>query len=229
MSVRDPFVVAIDGPAGAGKSTAAKAVAARLDFAFLDTGAVYRTVALIARRRGVDWADGPALGQLAAHLDIRFVPEAGVNRIVVDGEDVTGEIRTPEMSDGASRVSALPPVRAALLELQRRLAASGDLVAEGRDMGTVVFPDAAAKFFLTASAAERARRRASELAAAGRPTPIDVVLADIQERDDRDRTRAVSPLRKADDAIEIDSEGMGPDDVIDRMLSVIQARRARRS
>jgi cytidylate kinase len=228
MSAGHPFVVAIDGPAGAGKSTAAKALASRLGFAFLDTGAIYRTVALMARRRGLDWSDGPALGALAERLDVRFLPEGGINRVIADGEDVSTAIRTPEMSDGASRVSALPPVRAALLALQRRLASAGNLVAEGRDMGTVVFPDAAAKFFLTATAAERARRRAAELAASGRPTPIEVVLADIEERDDRDRNRAVSPLRKADDAIEIDSEGMNADQVVERMLGVIAALRARR-
>jgi cytidylate kinase len=228
MSAGHPFVVAIDGPAGAGKSTAAKALASRLGFAFLDTGAIYRTVALMARRRGLDWSDGQALGALAERLDVRFVPEGGVNRVIADGEDVSTAIRTPEMSDGASRVSALPPVRAALLALQRRLASAGNLVAEGRDMGTVVFPDAGAKFFLTATAAERARRRAAELAASGRPTPIEVVLADIEERDDRDRNRAVSPLRKADDAIEIDSEGMNADQVVERMLGVIAALRSRR-
>src|SRR5687768_13888316 len=135
------FVVAIDGPAGAGKSTAAKQLALRLGYSFLDTGAIYRTVALCARRQGVDWSDGPALGLLAARLDISFENQGGSKRVMVDGQDVTSEIRTPEISEGASRVSALPEVRAALLGLQRAIGARGRVVAEGRDTGTVVFPD----------------------------------------------------------------------------------------
>jgi cytidylate kinase len=228
MSVTSPFVVAIDGPAGAGKSTAAKRLAARLGFAFLDTGAIYRTLALIGRRRGLDWGDAAALATLAEKLGIAFVPEVdGVNRVVVEGEDVTPDIRTPEISDGASRVSAHAPVRAALLGLQRRLAAAGSLVAEGRDMGTVVFPDAAAKFFLTASPAERARRRAQELTAAGRVVDHDAVLREMLARDQRDSTREVSPLRQAADAVLIDSEGMSPDEVVDRMVAHLEALRFR--
>jgi cytidylate kinase len=176
-----PFVVAIDGPAGAGKSTAAKKLAARLGYAFLDTGAIYRAVALMARRRGIDWSDAEGVAQVAQQLDISFVPRGDVNTVLVDGQDVTREIRAPEMSDGASKVSAHGPVRAALLGLQRRLAASSNIVAEGRDMGTVVFPDAGAKFFLTASAEERARRRTHELQAAGRPAEHAAVLQDILE------------------------------------------------
>jgi cytidylate kinase len=229
MSVTSPFVVAIDGPAGAGKSTAAKRLAARLGFAFLDTGAIYRTLALIGRRRGVDWSDAAALAALAGKLDIRFAPAAdgGPTRVVVEGEDVTPDIRTPEISEGASRVSAHGPVRAALLGLQRRLAASGSLVAEGRDMGTVVFPDAPVKFFLTASPAERAKRRAQELIAAGRPVDHDAVLQEMLARDARDSTREVSPLRQAADAVLIDSEGLGPDAVVDRMVAHVEARRFR--
>jgi cytidylate kinase len=222
-----PFVVAIDGPAGAGKSTAAKALAARLGYPFLDTGAIYRAVALVARRRGVDWDDAEALARLAQKLDIAFVADGENNGVLVEGEDVSRDIRTPEISDGASRVSAHGPLRAALLGLQRRLAAAGSLVAEGRDMGTVVFPDAAAKFFLTASPEERARRRTQELAAAGRPASADAVLAELLARDRRDSTRAASPLKRADDAVEIDSEGLNPQEVVDRMLSVIEGLRAR--
>jgi cytidylate kinase len=218
-----PFVVAIDGPAGAGKSTAAKRLAARLGYAFLDTGAIYRTLALTARRRGMDWADGPALAALAEKLTIAFVPQGETNRVIAEGEDVTHDIRTPDMSDGASRVSAHPPVRAALLGLQRRLAAAGNLVAEGRDMGTVVFPDAPAKFFLTASPAERARRRTQELIAAGRPADPDAVLREMLVRDERDTTREVSPLRRAADAVLIDSEALTPEEVVDRMVARIEA------
>jgi cytidylate kinase len=218
------FVVAIDGPAGAGKSTAAKKLAARLGYAFLDTGAIYRAVALVARRRGIDWADAEGVAGVAQGIDIAFVPRGEVNTVMVEGQDVTKDIRTPEMSDGASKVSAHGPVRAALLDLQRRLAASSSIVAEGRDMGTVVFPDAGAKFFLTASAEERARRRTQELAAAGRPADPGAVLQDMLERDQRDSTRAVAPLRRADDALEIDSGGLTPDQVVQRMAEVVASR-----
>jgi cytidylate kinase len=219
-----PFVVAIDGPAGAGKSTAAKRLAVRLGYAFLDTGAIYRSVALVARQRGVDWADAEAVAEVARTLEIVFVPRGEMNGVVVEGRDVTTEIRTPEMSDGASRVSAHPQVRAALLGLQRRLAATGHIVAEGRDTGTVVFPDAAAKFFLTASPEERARRRTAELAAAGRPVESAAVLQEILERDQRDSTRAAAPLRRADDAIEIDSGGLTPDQVVAKMAEIVASR-----
>jgi cytidylate kinase len=226
MSARSaPFIVAIDGPAGAGKSTAAKRLAARLGYAFLDTGALYRTLALIGRRRGVSWDDAGGLAGLAERLSIAFVPQGETNRVLADGEDVTQDIRTPEISEGASRVSAHGPVRASLLGLQRRLAGAGNLVAEGRDMGTVVFPDAPAKFFLTASPQERARRRAQELAAAGRPVDLDAVLQEMLARDRRDSTREVSPLRRAADAILIDSEGLNPGEVVDRMVAHIDALR----
>lgn len=222
MSARPaPFIVAIDGSAGAGKSTAAKRLAARLGYAFLDTGALYRTLALIGRRRGMSWDDAAGLAGLAERLSISFVPQGESNRVLADGEEVTQEIRTPDISEGASRVSAHGPVRAALLGLQRRLAAAGSLVAEGRDMGTVVFPDAPAKFFLTASPEERARRRAQELAAAGRPADLDAVLQEMLARDRRDSTREVSPLRRAADAILIDSEGLSPEEVVDRMVAHI--------
>jgi cytidylate kinase len=225
-----PFIVAIDGPAGAGKSTAAKRLAGRLGYAFLDTGAIYRTLALVGRRRGIDWDDASGLATLAEQLSIVFAPqsEGEMNRILADGEDVTHGIRAPDISDGASRVSAHPPVRAALLGLQRRLAAAGDLVAEGRDMGTVVFPDAPAKFFLTASPAERARRRAQELAASGRPVDLNAVLQEMLARDQRDTTREVSPLRCAADAILIDSESLNAEEVVDRMVGHIEAIRAHR-
>jgi cytidylate kinase len=217
-------VVAIDGPAGAGKSTAAKGLALRLGYTFLDSGALYRAGAWAARRRGIAWSDGRALGQLIHDLDIRFDGRDDANRITVDGEDVTAEIRRPQISDGASQVSAFPEVRAGLLALQRRIGASGRVVAEGRDMGTVVFPDARAKFFLTAPVEERARRRTLELAASGRPQDLDVVLAEMLLRDQRDSTRAVAPLRRADDAIEIDTAGVGPEEVVARMAAIVRER-----
>jgi CMP/dCMP kinase len=218
------LVVAIDGPAGAGKSTAARMLAERLGYELLDTGAIYRTLAVLARRHGVPWEDGSRVAALAEGLDIRFRLEGGINRVFVGDQDVTPEIRTPQISDGASRVSALPEVRAALLDLQRRLGADGGVVVEGRDIGTVVFPDAGAKFFLTATAEARARRRTAELRAAGTPADESAVLSEIVARDGRDSTRAVAPLRQADDALGIDSSHMGPTEVVDLMCAAIQRR-----
>ncbi len=218
------FVVAIDGPAGAGKSTVAKTLARRLGYTFLDSGALYRAGAWAARRRGIAWSDGRGLGQFIHDLDIRFDGRDDANRITVDGEDVTEEIRRPEISEGASQVSAFNEVRAGLLALQRRIGASGRVVAEGRDMGTVVFPDARAKFFLTAPIEERARRRAAELAASGRPQDFDVVLAEMRLRDQRDSTRAIAPLRRAEDAIEIDTASLTPEEVVGRMAALVRER-----
>lgn len=212
-----PIVVAIDGPAGAGKSTVTRQLAARLGYQLLDTGALYRAVALLGRRRGVDWSDGAGLAAVAADLDVRFQLDGERNRMWVSDEEVTDAIRTPEISDGASRVSALPPVRAALLDLQRRLGARGGVVAEGRDVGTVVFPTAAAKFFLTASPEERARRRCEELRAKGMKVDYDATLEEIRIRDERDSNRAVAPLVQAPDAIRVDSTGISVDEVVDRM------------
>jgi len=219
-----PLVVAIDGPAGAGKSTVAQLLAARLAYDLLDTGALYRILALLAFQGGIAWDDGPKVAALAADLDIRFQLKNGLNRVFVNGGDVTPRIRTPEISDGASRVSALPEVRGALLELQRRLGAAGGVVVEGRDIGTVVFPAAEAKFYLTATIEERARRRTAELRAAGRDIDEQAVLLDITARDLRDTTRAVAPLRPALDAIEIDSSGITAAEVVELMLEVVRQR-----
>jgi CMP/dCMP kinase len=218
------FVVAIDGPAGAGKSTVARALASQLGYTFLDTGALYRTVAFVARERQIPWHDGNAVGTLAAGLEILFHNDGPKTRVLAAGQDVTDEIRRAEISEGASRVSALPEVRAGLLEVQRRVARSADVVAEGRDVGTVVFPAAQAKFFLIADAETRAQRRTLELKAAGRPAVFEEVLADMRVRDARDSQRDVAPLRKADDAIEIDSSGLLPDQVIERMIALVRAR-----
>jgi cytidylate kinase len=214
-----PIVVAIDGPAGAGKSTVTKRLAARLGYQLLDTGAIYRAVALLGRRRGVDWADEAGLAAIAAGLQISFRIEGEANRICNDGEEVTDAIRTPEMSDGASRVSSLPGVRAALLDLQRRLGAHGGVVAEGRDIGTVVFPAAEAKFFLTATPEERARRRCEELRAKGIAADYDATLAEIRIRDDRDSNRAVAPLVQAADAILVDSTHRSVDEIVEGMVA----------
>jgi len=224
VSAARRLVIAIDGPAGAGKSTTARLLAARLGYDLLDTGAIYRVMALLARRAGVAWDDGPGVAAFAEGLDLKFSLEGGVNHVLVASADVTKDIRTPEMSDGASRVSALPEVRAALLGLQRRLGARGGVVVEGRDIGTVVFPDAGAKFFLTANSDERARRRVAELLAAGRPADFATTRAEMQQRDERDSSRAVAPLKQADDAVAVDSSALTPDEVVERMAALVEAR-----
>lgn len=217
------IVVAIDGPAGAGKSTVTKRLARELGYALLDTGALYRTVALVGERQGVSWDDEAGLAQVARDLDVDFHFEGDVNRVTVGGDDITEAIRSPHISEGASVVSALPGVRAALLDLQRRLGAAGGVVAEGRDIGTVVFPGAEAKFFLTASAEVRARRRCDEMQAAGREVDFQSTLEEIRIRDDRDSNRAVAPLSQAQDALRVDSSEMGIDEVVALMHAKVEA------
>jgi cytidylate kinase len=211
------LVVTIDGPAGAGKSTVAKALARRLGYSLLDTGAIYRSVALVAKQRGLPWDDAARLAEVARDLAIEFKFVGDTNSTFVAGEDVSTAIRTPEISQGASQVSAHGPVRAALLDLQRRLGAGGGVVVEGRDTGTVVFPHADAKFFLSATHEERARRRVEELRLAGKPVDFAVTLAEIRERDHRDSSRDVAPMKAADDAIVIDSSTMTIEQVVDAM------------
>jgi cytidylate kinase len=214
-------VIAIDGPAGAGKSTVAKALARRLGFFLLDTGAIYRTLALQASRVGVEFSDGPRLGELAQALAIGFAEDG---RVLLGDEDVSQAIRTPEMSQGASTVSAHAPVRAALLGLQRRLAERGRCVVEGRDIGTVVLPWAPLKIFLTATPEVRARRRWEELTARGQPVDFAATLAELRERDERDTTRATAPLRQADDAVLLDTSTLAEEAVVDRMEALARAR-----
>ncbi|AKT42674.1 (d)CMP kinase [Chondromyces crocatus] len=227
--------VAIDGPAGAGKGTVARGLAARLGYLLLDTGALYRTVALAASRVGLGWGDAEGIAALATQLaeQERIVlpgvkrPEtqrAGGMQVLLDGEDVSDAIRTPEISVGASRVSAIPAVRQALLAMQRQAGASGGVVLEGRDIGTVVFPDAEVKFFLTAPAEVRARRRYDELAARGVGVSFEDTLTDVVERDRADSERAVAPLRQAEDAIVIDSANRAPEEIVEEMVRVVEAR-----
>jgi cytidylate kinase len=220
-------VVTIDGPAGAGKSSVAKLLARRLGYRLLDTGAIYRAVALTAQRAGIAWTDGSACGAIARELAITFDFVGDKNHVYLAGDDVTAAIRSPEISQGASQVSAHPEVRAGLLDLQRRLGAGGGVVVEGRDTGTVVFPTAQAKFFLTASEEQRARRRVDELVAAGKPVDYDVTLAEIRERDTRDASRDVAPMIPADDAVIVDSSTQTLDQVVDSLAAQVLARAAR--
>lgn len=235
MRAQRPFIVAVDGPAGAGKSTACRRLAARLGFALVDTGAIYRAVALAADRSGVAYDDDGRLAGLLPTLRIRFEPpppeRAGEGqRVLLGDEDVSALIRTPPLSLGASAVSARPVVRSGLLELQRRLAcaeANRGAVLEGRDIGTVVFPDADAKFFLTASPEVRAGRRHRELQAKGDPSTLEAVLADQARRDRDDSCREVAPLRPAADAVVVDSSKLTLEEVVDRLASEVEARLGR--
>ena len=219
------MIIAIDGPAGAGKSTIAREVATRLGFQLVDTGAIYRAVALEARRRGVDLQDADALAAIARSLDFHFELRGERNLVFCNGEQLTDEIRSPENSVAASVVSAHPRVRDALLDVQRRVGRERDSVLEGRDIGTVVFPDADAKIFLTASPDVRARRRVDQLAEGGAVTDYERTLREIQERDERDSTRAVAPLVKAADAVEIDSTAHSVHEVVQLILGAVAAAR----
>jgi len=222
---RSKPVVAIDGPAGAGKSSAARALAVRLGFVLVDTGALYRGVALAAQESGVPWDDAAGLGALAAGLSLRFDADSeGVPRLLIDGRDASERIRTPEISEGASQISGFPEVRAALLEQQRQLGRNGGVVLEGRDIGTVVFPDAEVKIFLTASDETRAQRRHAELLARGEAQGLEQVLEDIRLRDQRDTERTVAPLKPAVDAIHFDTSGLNLEEVVDRLARLVAER-----
>jgi cytidylate kinase len=221
------MIVAIDGPAGSGKSTVAREVARRLGFTYLDSGAMYRAVTLAALEDGADLGDGAALGALAGRLVIELRRRDGDNaQVLVDGRDVSEAIRAPRVTGASSTVAAHPEVRSALLDKQRTLMATGNYVVEGRDIGTVVAPDAPVKAFLTADPEERARRRAAELERRGLSIDRAEVRAAIEQRDRLDSTRSAAPLRRADEAELIDTTGLDADQVVDRVLALVERARA---
>jgi cytidylate kinase len=218
------LIVAIDGPSGAGKSTLAKRVAREFGFMYLDTGAMYRALALKVLREGVDLTDEDRMAHLVPLTEIDLAERAGTLQVFLDGEEVSASIRTPEVSQMASRVSALGVVRRRMLELQRAVGRRGSVVAEGRDIGTVVFPEADVKIYLDASVKERARRRFDELRAAGGPVSLEETRREMEERDRRDSERDLAPLRQAADALAIDSSKLDADEVAARVIGEIRKR-----
>lgn len=217
------IVVAIDGPAGAGKSTIAKLAAEKLGYAYIDTGAMYRSVAWKFLQTGKAF-DEDFISGLSKTMLIDFKPEAKINRVFVDGTEVTDAIRTPEVTAIVSRVAAIGAVREAMVDQQRRMGEAGGVLMDGRDIGTVVFPNAQLKIFLTASVEERARRRYAEMVAKGQQVDLQQLQADIVERDKQDSERAISPLRQAEDALLLDTSDMGISEVTDRILQLVQER-----
>jgi len=219
--------IAVDGPSGAGKSTMAKRLAARLGYLYVDTGAIYRTLGLFALEHGVDPADALGVEELLPRVSIRMdYGEDGLQHMYLGQEDVTEAIRTPEVSRAASQVSAHPAVRAYLLEMQRGMARDHNVIMDGRDIGTVVLPDADVKIFLTATAEDRARRRFEELIARGTDTDYDTVLREVIERDERDSGRAAAPLRQAEDALLVDTTGNSLEESFDTLLQTIREKLA---
>jgi len=217
------MIVTIDGPAGAGKSSVARVLARRLGFRYLDTGAMYRAVALAGLRRGLDWNRPEQLAELARQLNIEALGE----RILLDGEDVTLAVRGLEVTAVTKFAADNPQVRGCLVRLQRAAAGGHDVITEGRDQGTVVFPHAECKIYLTASAEERARRRLSDLQTQGESYSFEQVLADLNRRDQEDASRPVGPLRRAPDAIDFSTDGMTLEEVVDRLAAIVADRRSR--
>lgn len=214
-------IITIDGPSGSGKSTISRLLAQRLNFTYLDTGAMYRAVGLATQRQVVDLADEVAVEALLANLDLQLLPGDSDAQVILNGEDVSLAIRTPEMGMMASKVSALAAVRRQLTAMQQALAGRQPAVAEGRDMGTVVFPQAAHKFYLSASAEERARRRTAQLQEKGMAADYQQILTQIEQRDHDDSVRSLAPLKPAPDAVIIDSSAMTIDQVVQQMLDII--------
>ena len=215
-------IITVDGPSGAGKGTLCYALAEKLGYALLDSGAIYRVTALAALQRKTDLKNESALAELARHLDIQFIPQNGEVNILLAGMNVSHLIRTQEAADAASKVAVFPEVRSALLQLQQDFAKNDGLIADGRDMGTVVFPNAQVKLFLDASAEERAKRRYKQLQNKGINGNFEQILAEIKERDFRDRNREVAPLKPADDALLLDSTTLSIGEVIDQALAYFQ-------
>ena len=221
MTVRpNGIIIAIDGPSGAGKSTLARLLAGRLGYMQIDTGAMYRAAALLIDRGGVDLSDASAVELFCRGIDIRLEMSHGRHTVIANGRDVTDLIRSPEMSLLTSRVAALAPVRDALMKSQRQMGNNGGVVLEGRDIGTVVFPDAELKFYLSASAEERGRRRFEELTAKGERVTLEETVADVIKRDQQDSNRDLAPLRQADDAVSIDSSHLSIEEVLDMMVNI---------
>ena len=226
MSERRP-IIAIDGPAGAGKSTVAKHLAAHFGLLNLETGAMYRAFALKALRNGLGLDDAAALQNLAAATSVLLEPTPNGNRVLLDGDDVTGEVRDAEVTQAASRVSVHPAIRTWMVDLQREMGRNGGVVMEGRDIGTVVFPDADLKFFLDASPEARSQRRYEQVGNAAVVAAPETILKELRERDERDRNRAESPLRAAPDAVVIDSTSLTLDEVLVRIEGIVGARLSR--
>ncbi|MCW9718635.1 (d)CMP kinase [Avibacterium sp. 21-599] len=220
--MQNNLVITVDGPSGAGKGTLCYALAQQLGFALLDSGAIYRVTALAALKKQVSLDDEMALANLARHLDVAFLPEDNEVKIILEGENVSGQIRTQEVADAASKVAVFPQVRQALLQLQQSFATEKGLIADGRDMGTVVFPQAQVKLFLDASVEERAKRRYKQLQNKGISGNFAQILAEIKERDFRDRNRPVAPLKPADDALLLDSTELSIEAVIAQALDYIR-------
>lgn len=223
MQNRKPFNIAIDGPAGAGKSTIAKTVAKKLGFIYVDTGAMYRAMALYLIRKGISPEDEASIGEVCADADITIRYQDGTQQVILNGEDVSGLIRTEEVGNMASATSVYPVVRAQLLDLQRNLAASADVIMDGRDIGTCILPGADAKVFLTASTTVRAMRRYKELAQKGVTCNLEEIEQDIIERDQRDMNRETAPLKQAEDAVLLDSSQMSIAEVIDAIIGVAKS------
>jgi cytidylate kinase len=215
------MIITIDGPAGAGKSSAARALGQRLGFEFLDTGAMYRAVALAALRAGIDLRDESALAILVESLHLEMPPGG---RVLMGGEDVTPLLRTRELTAATAPVADSPSVRRCLVRLQRTIAAGRNMVCEGRDQGTLVFPDAVCKFFLTADPLERARRRQREMAARGETVELEQLLRDQEIRDRRDAARDLAPMKPAEDAVLLDSTRLGPEEVVEAMVAEVRRR-----